>query len=199
MLLNEAAHRGFPVSIYRASAFTASSKGGVSTPDDNFTHNMILGMIETGVVPHVEAAGPEYTIDFIPIDYLVGVLARLSTGDLTRNEKVAAYYHINNPNPLPLSRLPTLMTKIRDDGAEGTLVSMSDWTKQMRDQNGNEEQAQIQWTVFKEFVDVGHTMFSLDASSTTKALKSLGDDGESCPPVDEKYLKGMISEKKNVA
>lgn len=200
MLLNEAAKRGFPVSVYRASAFTASSKGGVSTPDDNFTHNMILGMIETGVVPDVEIAGPEYTIDFIPIDYLVGVLARLSTGDIARsNEATASYYHINNPNPLPLRSLPTLMSRIREDGAAGSLIPMSDWTQKMRHQSGNEEQAQIQWTVFKEFVDVGHTMFSLDTTSTKAALKSMGDDSESCPPVDEVYLKAMISEKKRVA
>ena len=198
MLLNEAAKRGFPVSIYRASAFTASSKGGVSTPDDNFTHNMILGMIQSGLVPDVETAGPEYSIDFIPIDYLVGVLARLSTGDLPRTEDETAYYHICNPKPLGLRSLPALMRKIRDDGAEGSLISMSDWTQQMRRQtaSANEEQAQIQWTVFKEFVDVGHMMFSLDATATRGALKALGADEDECPPVDDVYLKGMISTQK---
>ena len=200
MLLNEAAKRGFPVSIYRASAFTASSKGGVSTPDDNFTHNMILGMIETGVIPKMEMAGPEYSIDFIPIDYLVGVLARLSTGDLPRTGDAAAYFHINNPNPLALSGLLPLIPKIRDDGAEGRVIPMADWTQKIRDQGGNEDQAQIQWTVFKEFVDIGHMMFSLDSSATQNALKTLGDDGEIvCPPVDDVYLRGMISTQKNVA
>ena len=199
MLLNEAAKRGFPVSIYRASAFTASTVGGVATPDDNFTHNMILGMIKTGLVPDVKTAGPEYAIDFLPIDYLAGVIARLSTGDLKHVDNVAAYYHISNPNPLPLRSLPTLMTKIRDDGAAGSVISMSDWTHKMREQNGSEDQAQIQWTVFKEFVDIGHTMFSLDATSTKEALMTLGDDGKRCPPVDEVYLKGMMSSQKSIA
>ena len=192
MLLNEAAKRGLPVTIYRASATTASMTANVATPDDNFTNNMILGMIENRQVPVMSTDGPEYSVDFVPIDYLTKVLARLANSDLIRGESNLAYYHIGNPSPLPLSSLPKVMANIRDDGAQGEMLPMSKWVDQMREQGGSDEAAQIKFTVFKEFMDLGHRMFSLDNTSTKAALKELGDDTEGCPPVDEVYLKHLM-------
>ena len=192
MLLYEATNRGFPVSIYRASAVTASTTSSLATPDDNFTHNMILGMIKLGHIPDFGSVGPEPTIDFVPIDYLTMVLARLSKSDLVRTDKRLAYYHIGNPAPLPLHALPALMAKVRDDGKTGSTLPLSEWALQMRKHGGNDDQAQMQWTVFKEFLDLGHTMFSLDDAKTKEALKIMGVGEGFCPPVDEVYLRNLL-------
>lgn len=193
MLLNEASRRGFPVSIYRASAVTASMITDTATPDDNFTHNMILGMIKLGQVPDFGSEGPESSIDFIPIDYLTTTLARLANSDKIRDGvDQIAYYHIGNPAPLPLRALPALMAKIRDDGKEGGALPSNEWISQMRKAGGNDEGAQIQWSVFKEFLDLGHSMFSIDDTKTREALDIMGEGEIGCPPVDEVYLGTLL-------
>lgn len=193
MLLNEAAKRGFPVSIYRASAVTASLTTDTATPDDNFTHNMILGMIKMGQVPDFGTEGPESSIDFIPIDYLTTTLARLANSEETRDtvDKIT-YFHIGNPDPLPLRALPALMGKIREDGQDGGAMPSSEWVSMMRKAGGNDEGAQIQWSVFKEFLDLGHSMFSIKDDNTREALQILGEGEVGCPPVDEVYLKTLL-------
>ena len=192
MLLYEASNRGFPISIYRASAVTASTTSSLATPDDNFTHNMVLGMIKLGHIPDFGSVGPEPTIDFVPIDYLATVLARLSRNDLVRTDKSLAYYHIGNPAPLPLKALPDLMAEVRDDGRAGSTLPLLEWATQMRKHGENDDQAQMQWTVFKEFLDMGHTMFSLDDTKTKEALKIMGDGYAFCPPIDEEYLRTLL-------
>lgn len=196
MLLSEAATRGFPVSIYRASAVTASSKASLATPDDNFTHNLILSMIASGQVPDMNRDGPEFSIDFVPIDYLTETLARLSTNDAVVTDDNLAYYHIGNPSPLPLSSLTQMMSRLRDDGKEGTTLPLSEWAQKMKNKGGSDEQAQIEWTVFQEFLDLGHTMFSLDNEITNTALGKLAEKGEECPAVDEEYLRGLLEVQK---
>lgn len=193
MLLDEAARRGFPISIYRASAVTASLTTDTATPEDNFTHNMILGMIKMGQVPDFDTEGPESSIDFIPIDYLTTTLARIANSDKVRDtfDKIA-YYHIGNPAPLPLRALPALMAKIRDDGQEGEAIPSAEWVSQMRKAGGNDEGAQIQWSVFKEFLNLGHSMFSIDDTNTREALETLGEGEVGCPPVNEVYLKTLL-------
>ena len=100
MLLNEAANRGFPVTIYRSSAITSNITSSLSTPGDNLTLNMVLRMIEVGSVPALGASHPEFAIDFITIDYLTSVMACLSSSDAVGPPKRVGYYHIGNPCPL---------------------------------------------------------------------------------------------------
>lgn len=208
MLLSEAARRGFPVSIYRASASTLniSSSSTIAAAGDDFTSNMILDMIELGHVPDVGQADPPFAIDLIPINYLTSVIVRLSTSDLIRttaghgNEPAPAYYHIGNPAPLKLSALPALMAKIRDDGHAGSVLPVNEWTQLMceRSSRGNhDEWADVVWTISKEYLELGHTMFSLDDRRTSEALTLArqGDGDEDivhCPPVDEIYLGDMF-------
>lgn len=194
MLLNEAANRGFLVTIYRSSAVTSALASNLSTPDDNLTHNMVLSMIEAGSVPDLDTSGPAFAIDFIPIDYLVSVMTHLSGSDVVGAPDGLAYYHIGNPSPLKLRDLPAIITHIRDDGVRGSVVPLSEWLTAIRAaKGGNDETAQLETTVLKQFLNLGHTMFSLDGAKTNKALEKTGIVVE-CPAVDEKYLGRLFKE-----
>jgi thioester reductase-like protein len=216
MLLSEAATRNIPVTIYRASAITAGTTAAgakVTTPNDNFTHNMILDTIELGIVPDFHLLDPPFAIDFIPIDYLTSTLALLSSGTINTSssdfpvmkdaKNQPKYYHISNPAPLKLRDLPALMAKIRSDGTRGSTVPVAEWTRKMRERASDcssidKARRQMEWKVFEQYLDLGHTMFSLDTKATTEALGKL-DGGAinssvflSCPPVDEMYLGNLF-------
>ena len=192
MLLSEAAHRGFPVTIYRSSAMTSNITSDLSTPDDNLTQNMVLRMIEVASVPDMEASGPEFAIDFVPIDYLTSVMAHLSSSDAVGPPKRLTYYHIGNPSPLKLRDLPGVITRIRNDGLEGRAVPLSDWIKSLRASAGDaDEKSQLEIAVLEQVFGLGHTMFSLDGSRTKAALQKTSILIE-CPAIDENYLSRLF-------
>ncbi|KAL8720892.1 MAG: hypothetical protein Q9225_002310 [Loekoesia sp. 1 TL-2023] len=195
MLLNQAANRGFPVSIYRASAITSAMATNGMTPYEDLTQNLFLGMINLGIVPDLGNLGPQFSIDLIPVDYLTSLMAQISRSDASMTEENLRYYHIGNPAPLELSALPNLISKIRMDGLAGTTVSMPEWVLQTRDRAGDQDQAQLELSVFKQFLELGHIMFSLDSKGTKEALKKVKEAGgvvSECPPVDEMYLRKLL-------
>ena len=201
MLLNEAANRGFPVTIYRSSAITSNITSNLSTPDDNFTQNMVLRMIEVGSVPALGTSHPEFAIDFITIDYLTSVMAHLSSSDVVGPAKSVGYYHIGNPCPLKLRNFPAIISRMRKDGVEGSIVPLGEWIQSLRAaasgvvSSGDEEKSQLEITVLEQFLSLGHTMFSLDGTQTKAALEKMSSVIE-CPGVDEKYLKCLLRDGK---
>lgn len=204
MLLNEAANRGFPVTIYRSSAMTSNMTSSLSNPADNLTLNMVLSMIEVGSVPDLATSGPEFVIDLIPIDYLTSVMAHLSSSDAIGPPKTPAYYHVGNPSPLKLRDLPAIITRIRrdDDGVRGSVVPLPEWIESLRAAaaggRGNSHDAEIshlESTVLEQFLSLGHTMFSLDGARMKAALEKTGTVVE-CPAVDEKYLSRLFRDRK---
>ena len=159
---------------------------------------MILSMIQAGSIPNLGTAGPEFSIDFIPIDYLVSVMAHLSSIDaIGAPGRAAAYYHIGNPSPLKLRELPAIMPRIRDDGVRGSVLPFTEWiasvnaTRSASTADDDDDSFQLEKTVFKQFLQLGHVMFSLDGAKTKEALRRTGEVLE-CPPVDEKYLSRLF-------
>ena len=190
MLLNGAANRGFPVTIYRSSAITSNITSSLSAPGDNLTLNMVLRMIEVGSVPALGASHPEFAIDFITIDYLTSVMARLSSSDAVGPPKTVGYYHIGNPCPLKLRNFPAIISRIRNDGVRGSSAPLADWIQSLRaaaSGSGDEEKSQLEIAVLEQFLSLGHTMFSLDGARTKAALEKISSVVE-CPAVDEQYL-----------
>ena len=188
MVLNEAAHRGFPVSIYRASAVTASLNAGIATPDDNFTQNIITGIFQSGVAPAFEQ--PVH-VDFAPIDYVTQAIARLSTStDINTKavSRMAQIFHIGNPKPLLMRELPGIAAKMGKDVA---LATVEEWVHGMLSRASNDA-SQVEVTVVKSYIDNGHQMFALNQEQTLEQLKQLGGVRASCPPVDEKMLMHML-------
>ena len=199
MLLNEAANRGFPVTIYRSSAVTSNITSGLSTPDDNLTQNMVGRMIEVGSVPELRTSGPEFAIDLIPIDYLTSVMARLSSSDAVGPPERLAYYHIGNPLPLKLRDLPAIITRLRDDGVQGCVVPLPEWINSLRAAasgggGDDDEKSQLEITVLEQFLSLGHTMFSLDGARVKAMLEQTSSVFE-CPAVNEKYLSCLFRDR----
>lgn len=196
MLMTQAYERGFPVSIYRASAVTASTITNVPEPADDFIRRMVIGMIESGSVPKVGGSSntdPQFAVDFIPVNYLVANVYKLSNNHVLPlvhddDNSMPFIYHVGNPKPLPLSKLPSLMGEIRNDRTTGRNLSVEDWFDVVS-QNANEDD-QLRWTVLKDYLKMGHVMFELDDEETNKSIQMVGGD-LNCPPIDGKYLGRM--------
>ena len=186
MLMTQASQRGFPVSIYRASAVTASMSTKVSEPADDFIRRMVLGMIECGCTPEIRRTDTEFAVDFIPVDYLVSTLYQLATTDI-RNQDLSIY-HIGNPSPLLLSALPRLMGDVRNDQTVGRSVTLDDWFDLAA--KGANKDDQLRWAVLKDYLTMGHVMFALDRAETDEKIRTVGGDAI-CPPVDAEYLRQM--------
>ncbi|KAL8723018.1 MAG: hypothetical protein Q9181_007374 [Wetmoreana brouardii] len=189
MLMMQASARGFPVSIYRASAVTASTSTNVPEPADDFIRRMVLGMIEVGVIPTIGNADPQFAVDFIPVNYLVGNMYKLSNSDVpTVRDGQPSIYHVGNPKPLPLHELPSLMGDIRNDQTVGRSASLEEWYDVVS-KNADEDD-QMRWTVLKDYLRMGHIMFALDDEETNKMIQRVGWDLD-CPPLDAAYLRKM--------
>ena len=186
MLMTQASQRGFLVSIYRASAVTASTSTKVPEPADDFIRRMVLGMIECGCTPEIGRADPQFAVDFIPVDYLTSTMYRLSSNDIRSQD--LSIYHVGNPNPLLLRDLPSLMGDVRKDHTLGRSVSLNEWFD-LASKNANADD-RLRWTVLKDYLTMGHVMFALDGTETDKKIQTVGGYAK-CPPVDAEYLKRM--------
>ena len=203
MLLEQAAERGFGVTIFRASAVTASTATGVSEPDDDFVRRMVIDMIDAGSVPDFGIGTKDslpFVIDFVPVNYLANVLCDISgSEDLrpgkTPQDKNLSIYHISNPHPLPLQDLPSLMANLRSDGKPGSSFPLKEWLGLLRTK-ATTDAAKLRWTAMKNVCEAGHVMFALDRTETKKALEIVGGYGDGasaeCPPVDEAFLARMV-------
>ncbi|KAL8725318.1 MAG: hypothetical protein Q9166_007424 [cf. Caloplaca sp. 2 TL-2023] len=189
MLMTQASERGFPVSIYRASAVTASTSTNVPEPADDFIRRMVLGMIEAGSIPEIGSADPSFAVDFIPVNYLARNIYMLSRSSIpVAGDGKPSIYHVGNPKPLPLSNLPSLMGDIRNDHTIGRSASLEKWSD-MVSKNANEDD-QLRWMVLKNYLRMGHVMFALDDKETNRMIQTVGGNLD-CPPVDSAYLKRM--------
>lgn len=189
-LLETAAQRGFPTTIYRCSGHTAPITSSIPTPRENFTLNLFLGMIRAGVVPDLAPAGPglDATVNLLPIDIQMDTIAQLATHQAIGQE--VQRFHINNPAPLSWTQLPSVISQVREDGQAGTLVDIDTWTERMLE-HATTEQERLEWSTFKEYLRLGHVMFALDETNTSTALESQGATRLKCPPVDAKYLQHL--------
>ena len=195
VLLTQAAERGFPVSIYRASAVTASTRTKVPEPADDFIRRMVLSMIDSGAAPAIGTSDPQFAVDFIPVDYLVSTLYNLSSSDRVASPDLAIF-HVGNEKPLPLAALPSLMCDIRGQGVEGRSVELGEWLDMVA--KGQNDEGTLRWAVLRDYLGMGHNMFALDRAKTQKAIQVVGESVQ-CPPVDGEYLGEMWRREEGIA
>lgn len=189
MILTEAATRGLPVSMYRASAVSGSLTSGIRAPSIDFISNMIIHMIRQRTIPEIcSPNGPEFVINFIPVDALAAAIFHLA-GEEAVFAPGMTVYHLGSSQPLPLRYLPALMSAIRQEPAqpqtESQVVPIHEWLNGVLD--GASEQEQLHWIVIKEYFQQGHVMFGLDHIRTDAALKSVTDK-VTFPAIDAEYL-----------
>jgi thioester reductase-like protein len=191
-LMEKAAQRGFPVTIYRASAATGSVVTGVAEPEVDFIRAMILSMVQSGLVPSLPTNGDDFVADFVPVDYLTDAFHALATSELAApsSRTGAIFYHICNPSPLPISQIPSFVGEIYEQpGRAGKVLPVAEWLETVSRMDMSPD-AQLRWEVLREYFDLGHNMFALDSEETRGVLAKL--DVDECPPMDAAYLQRMV-------
>ncbi|KAL2758025.1 hypothetical protein ACRALDRAFT_1068472 [Sodiomyces alcalophilus JCM 7366] len=196
-ILRNAASRGFPITITRAPAVTSLRPNGFMDPGDEFTIRMVLEMVESGAIPRLGSPSqPSFVIDVIPVDYLVrGLYALTSEKEVLASAPAEKgkpnIYHFANPSPLKLQDLPDIVPMLREDGKRPSLMSADSWLKNLEKQHKENEgaAATIRGTVLREYLSMGHVMFSLDRTNTAKLLEKVAPGlDETCPAIDGKFL-----------
>jgi thioester reductase-like protein len=202
MLMEEAGRRGFPTTIYRCPAHTAPIESTAVTPSDNFTINLYLSMIKAGIVPRslVRNDGLESVVNSVPIDYLADTLVRLAGREDSRIVKhEACRLHVTNPSPMPFVKMSDMIAQVRCDRRPGTVMDIDEWFQSVLVHHTGNESQRLEWTMYKEYLDVGHTMFALDDRKSRPILAEIdmmdSDTRVRCPPVDAVYLGRLMAQK----
>ncbi|KAL2819315.1 hypothetical protein BDW59DRAFT_123333 [Aspergillus cavernicola] len=198
IVLENAAARGFNVSIYRASAATAHTATGVPEPQEDFIRTMILGMLHAKAIPQFAARERPFVVDFVPVDYITNSMKALSMVERretqTGEERGPIYYHLSNPSPLPIENLPALMEDINGEiSGRGRSLPFAEWIEAVQAIDTTPD-APVRWAVLREYFEAGHLMFGLENAKTRAALRELGMDN--CQPVDVEYLREMVRREK---
>jgi len=88
-LVCQASERGLPVTIFRPSLITGSSRSGIANATDILSR-MLCGCIQMGCAPDLDIE-----IDYCPVDYVASAIAELSQIDSQR----LRIFHLLNPQP----------------------------------------------------------------------------------------------------
>ncbi|OAR00925.1 hypothetical protein LLEC1_00625 [Akanthomyces lecanii] len=199
MLMEEAGRRGFPTTIYRCPAHTAPTAAKCATPADNFTINMCVRMAETGLVLREPKRqdGLESDMGMIPIDYLADTLVRLAdveevaspTGETLR-------LHITNPHSLPYSKVPDIVAQLHSGGVTGKMLDLDEWFEAITAVSN--ENINLELSMYKEYLDKGHIMFTVDDSKTRPLLDKIDSQAGRvrCDAVDLVYLQNLLRQER---
>ena len=160
-LLSEAAKRGIPSTIYRSSGLDDNSSG----KESNFYLGLIRDMVDRRTIPDFGQDG--FDADFVTGDYVVDTILRLG-GKSKSTERQAQVFHICNPSPVSLRDLPQTINSLSGEDHTFSFVSVDEWLASLEKNDG------INGAVMKEYIKLGHRMFSLEDTNTRKVL---GEDG----------------------
>ncbi|MEH2128455.1 non-ribosomal peptide synthetase family protein [Nostoc sp.] len=89
-LLQTAAERGIPISIYRPSRISGDSKTGVFNSND-FLYKLIIGCVQLGSVPDIDIRE-----NIVPVDYVSKAIVHLSK----QEKSLGKTFHLVHPQTL---------------------------------------------------------------------------------------------------
>ncbi|MDM9583647.1 amino acid adenylation domain-containing protein [Nostoc sp. GT001] len=89
-LVQTAAERGIPISIYRPSRISGDSKTGVFNSND-FLYKLIIGCVQLGSVPDIDIRE-----NIVPVDYVSKAIVHLSK----KEESLGKTFHLVHPQTL---------------------------------------------------------------------------------------------------
>ncbi|KAJ6789543.1 hypothetical protein PWT90_08812 [Aphanocladium album] len=177
-VLEEAASRGFPVTILRGSAMTRSIATGVPEPRCGIVQQGIMGMLLSGTVPDV----PGYVADFVPIDHLAKWIYALAEQPHATTITEARFYHVTNPSPLPIVDIRGI-----DSGTTKT-IPLKEWFELMEQSTAHGSGDLVRWAGIRAFFETGHVYWGLETASTERVMARLGINMRECPPVTMDFL-----------
>lgn len=202
ILMTKAARRGFPIAIYRFSAVTASTDTRIHNPTSDILPLMARQIILSRRIPDFVDDRVQFALDFVPVNYMAAALCDLSTHEAVRDGGATArgpvIYHVCNPKSMTIHDLSDAIRAIVPENGKETMkaVPKDQWAKASMAAYGNmQKETKLRLDALQTYFDHGHVMFSLSCSRTLKSLRDIDSEAlESCPPVDWRYLQGMMAE-----
>lgn len=204
-LITRAAERGLVTTIFRPSALAdmeaplqllttdARATGGML--EENYVLGLIVAIARTGLVPDLGEQNRD-NMDLVTAEYITATMEKLTLlHNSLRSETGPAVFHIRNPRSLRLSELPAELAQVAGTkpSYKPAVVPLSDWVEFMQSgkAGGSHE---VLAAVFKEYLSLGHAMFSLDDTQTRRKLHEigLGTDHEPLPAVDRSFLARLM-------
>ncbi|WP_413173254.1 amino acid adenylation domain-containing protein [Anabaena azotica] len=117
-LIQTAAERGIPISIYRPSRISGHSQTGVFNRND-FLYKLIIGCVQLGSVPDIDIRE-----NIVPVDYVSKAIVHLSQ----QEESFGKTFHLVHPQTLHSN---TLIDHIRALGYAIEQISYDQWREKL--------------------------------------------------------------------
>ena len=182
-LVNVAASRGLPVSIYRPGRISGDSKTGVFNPND-LLYKLIIGCIQLGSI-----AEDNESFDLAPVDYVSQAIVCLSK----QPESLGKAFNLVNPHPLSSI---SIIKSIRSFGYSIQQITYEQWhAKLMQIAKDNPEHPLYPLVAFfpvRELPEATSNSGAI-AFDCQNTLQGLAGTSIACPPIDEKVLHTYFS------
>ena len=130
-LVQEAAGRGLPTTVYRPGNISGHSETGASNPKD-FLGALISESVRTGSAPKVDG----WRMEMTPVDFVTGAILQLAD-DPGAGGKT---FHLANPSPPSAERV---FRWIEDLGYDLDHPDYPDWLKRLRATNAETEAGEV--------------------------------------------------------
>ncbi len=182
-LVNIAASRGLPVSIYRLATVTGHSNTGVWNTDD-FLCRMIRGCIDLG-----EAPARQINFNIVPVDYASKAIVNLSR----KPHVIGKAFHVSNKRSVSSANLVEWVNAL---GYSVQQQSYAKWREKVVIKAGQSTHHPLYPLLSTFPPDTMEEDFTFDAReqySCTKTEQALIGSGIQCPSVDRALLKTYLS------
>ncbi|WP_179198327.1 non-ribosomal peptide synthetase [Nostoc sp. T09] len=182
-LVQTAAERGIPISIYRPSRIAGHSQTGVFNSND-FLYKLIIGCVQLGSAPDIDIRD-----NIVPVDYVSKAIVHLSK----QEESIGKTFHLVHPQTLHTN---ALIDHIRSLGYAIEQVSYDRWREKLL----NITQCSLEHPLYplvpffpareaqKEKSSSG--FLQLDNQNVINGLRNTSIN---CPPIDEQLLSTYFS------
>lgn len=182
-LVQMAAERGIPISIYRPSRISGHSQTGVFNSND-FLYKLIIGCVQLGSAPDIDIRE-----NIVPVDYVSKAIVHLSQ----QEKSLGKTFHLVHPQTLHSN---TLIDHIRSLGYAIEQISYDQW----RDKLLNITQGSLTHPLYS-LVPFFPARQAQEENSTSGFLQldnqnvtnGLVNTSLHCPPIDEQLLSVYFS------
>ncbi|ADO71384.1 myxochelin non-ribosomal peptide synthetase MxcG [Stigmatella aurantiaca] len=172
-LVQHAAERGLPVTVYRLGRVSGAMDSGIVNPQD-LVWRILLAGIPAGALPQLDV-GEVWT----PVDYVASALVRLSL--------VSHPGAVFNVTPAPEVRLSEVFGWVRDYGYPVELCPVPEWRARVAQAAGSANNSAT-LAFFDLRAGSSEPTFGLGTLRSDRLLQALSGSGISCPGTDRPLL-----------
>ncbi|MBW4564794.1 MAG: amino acid adenylation domain-containing protein [Mojavia pulchra JT2-VF2] len=187
-LVQTAAKRGIPISIYRPSRISGHSQTGVFNSND-FLYKLIIGCMQLGSAPDIDIRE-----NIVPVDYVSKAIVHLSK----QEESLGKTFHLVHPQTLHTN---TLIDHIRSLGYAIEQISYDQWREKLL----NITQGSLEHPLYSLIPFFPARQAQEDNSTSgflqldnQNVINGLVGTSITCPPVDNRLLSVYFSHLMNL-